>query len=81
MLGIGTDLVDIARFRRSLIRTPGLSRRLFTQQERAYCERARDPSARYAARFAAKEATLKALGLGLGAVAMREIEVIRHRDG
>lgn len=81
MLGIGTDLVDIDRFREVLARTPGMTERLFTTAEQAYAQRAQDPTPRLAVRFAAKEATLKSLGLGLGGMRMSEIEVKRHDDG
>ena len=81
MLGIGTDLVDIARFRTVLARTPTIVDRMFHPAERAYADRANDPSARLAARFAVKEATLKSLGLGLGAMRLSDIEVVRHDDG
>ena len=81
LVGIGTDLVDIDRFRRVMRRQPSMAARLFTDDERAYAERAADPSPRLAARFAAKEATLKALGLGLGAMRMSEIEVVRADGG
>lgn len=81
MLGIGTDLVDIDRFRAVLARTPGVADRVFRDGERAYAAQAVDPAARLAARFAAKEATMKSLGLGLGSMAMADIEVVRHDDG
>ena len=81
LVGIGTDLVDIDRFRRVMRRQPSMAARLFTDDERAYAERAADPSPRLAARFAAKEATLKALGLGLGGMRMSEIEVVRADGG
>lgn len=81
MLGIGTDLVDIDRFRVVLARTPGLVDRVFRAEERIYAAQAVDPTARFAARFAAKEATLKSLGLGLGAMALSDIEVVKHDDG
>jgi len=81
MLGIGTDLVDIDRFRTVLARTPAVADRMFRPAERAYAERADDPAARLAARFAVKEATLKSLGLGLGAMKLSDIEVVRHDDG
>ena len=81
MLGIGTDLVDIDRFRDVLARTPGVADRMFRDKERAYADQAGDPAARLAARFAAKEATLKSLGLGLGGMNMADIEVVKHDDG
>ena len=81
MIGIGADLVDIGRFRRSLVRSPGLCDRLFRPNEQAYAERQSDPTERYGGRFASKEAVLKALGLGLGGIAMYDIEVIRTDSG
>ncbi len=81
MLGIGTDLVDIDRFREVLRRTPGLIDRLFRADELAYANQAGDPVPRLAARFAAKEATLKSMGCGLGAMRLRDIEVLHHDDG
>ena len=79
--GIGVDAVDIDRFRRVLERRPSLLGRLFTEAEQAYAEAARDPGPRLAARFAAKEAVLKALGVGVGAAAFRDIEVVRGEEG
>ena len=81
VVGIGTDLVDVDRFRTVLRRRPTVADRLFTAGERTYAQRAADPAARLAARFAAKEATLKALGYGLGGMRMADIEVIRAEDG
>lgn len=81
VVGIGTDLVDVDRFRTVLRRRPTVADRLFTAGERTYAERAADPTARLAVRFAAKEATLKALGYGLGGMRMAEIEVVRADDG
>ena len=81
MLGIGTDLVDIDRFRDVLQRKPGLIDSLFSAAEVAYANQAGDPVPRLAARFAAKEATLKSMGCGIGAMKMRDIEVLHHEDG
>ena len=84
MIGIGVDLVEVGRMRDALARTPTLAERLFTPAERGYAESARDPSERFAARFAAKEAVLKALRRGLfsGGVdrALLEIEVVKEGD-
>ncbi len=81
MIGIGTDLVDLDRFRLVIERTPTIVDRLFTDGERAYACLRRDPTERLGARFAAKEATMKALGVGLGEVDFRDIEVIRLESG
>jgi len=81
VIGIGTDLVDIDRMRDVLARTPGMVDRLFCPGEQAYAEVSADPARPYAARFAAKEAVLKSLGLGLGGMRFTEIEVVRFPDG
>lgn len=75
------DLCEVDRMRAALDRTPRLRDRLFTEAEQAYCDGRTDPTERYAARFAAKEATLKAMGLGVGACKWREIEVARADSG
>ena len=67
ILGLGTDLVEPARLAAKLARSPALRAKLFAPAEIAYCERMAEPAQHYAARFAAKEALLKALGLGLAA--------------
>ncbi|MCU1497455.1 MAG: acpS [Acidimicrobiales bacterium] len=81
MIGIGVDLVDVNRMRASLARTPTLAERIFTPGEQAYATQARDPAERFAVRFAAKEAVMKALGVGLGAVEWHDIEVVRADSG
>jgi holo-[acyl-carrier protein] synthase len=77
VIGIGVDLVDVGRFRAVLARTPTMADRLFTVAERDYAARQADPTPRLAVRFAAKEAVLKCLGLGLGGMPLAEIEVVR----
>jgi holo-[acyl-carrier protein] synthase len=77
LIGVGIDVVDVDRFRSVLARTPGIAARVFTDSERAYAERHRDPATRLAARFAAKEATMKAMRVGLGAFSFRDVEVVR----
>jgi holo-[acyl-carrier protein] synthase len=81
VIGVGIDLVDVDRFRVSLARTPSMRTRMFTEGERAYAEAANDPTERYAARFAAKEAVMKALGVGLGAFGFHDVEVLRAQEG
>jgi holo-[acyl-carrier protein] synthase len=79
--GIGVDAVDIARFRRSLERTPSMQRRLFTDHELAYVAPKLDPVPSLAARFASREAVMKAMGLGLGAFGFHEVWVDRRDSG
>ncbi|MEM7273109.1 MAG: holo-ACP synthase [Actinomycetota bacterium] len=81
VVAIGVDLVDIDRIREVLDRQPGFAERVFTAAERDYCDRRHDPAERYAARFAAKEAVLKALGTGLGGGDFHDIEVVRQSSG
>ena len=78
VVGMGTDLVEIGRFRLAMARRARLGERLFSDAERAYAYRHRDPAPRLAARFAAKEAVMKALGVGLGAFKLRDVEVVRR---
>jgi holo-[acyl-carrier protein] synthase len=81
MIGVGIDAVEVPRFRRVLARTPTMAERLFTPGEVAYARSASDPTERLAVRFAAKEAVLKAMGLGLGACGWHDIEVVRASSG
>jgi holo-[acyl-carrier protein] synthase len=73
--GVGIDAVEVARMRRLLERLPRACERLFSEHEREYSEGFADPFPRYAARFAAKEAVGKALGIGIIGFVWREIEV------
>lgn len=82
-VAVGVDVVDLDRFEAVITRQPGFVDRVFTAGERDYCERAKAPSVRsqrYAARFAAKEAVMKALGCGLGAYGFHDVEVARDED-
>lgn len=81
LIGLGLDLVAVERMRTTLARTPGFARRVFTEAEIAAASMRGDPAASYAARFAAKEATLKALGLGLWDVSLVDIEVVGGGSG
>jgi holo-[acyl-carrier protein] synthase len=72
-LSVGIDLIEIERVERALERRPRLANRLFTQAELAYARERARPGRHLAARFAAKEAVIKALGQG---VPLREIEVV-----
>jgi holo-[acyl-carrier protein] synthase len=69
------DLIEVARVERALDRYPRLADRLFTEGELQYAASRGRPGRHLAARFAAKEAVVKALGLGPG-TSLREIEVV-----
>ena len=73
----GTDIVDVKRIENALKSNARFSSKVFTEAETAYCESKKAGRYQsYAARFAAKEAFLKALGVGLsGGAALREVEV------
>jgi holo-[acyl-carrier protein] synthase len=73
--GVGIDLLEIARLERALERRPRLAERVFSEAERAYAAGRRRPGRHLAGRFAAKEAVVKALGLGDG-FGLRDIEVL-----
>jgi len=83
IVGLGLDLVDVSRMARILAGPPARAERflarVFTPKERAFCDPFADRPVRYAARFAAKEAGLKALGVPAG-LRFTELEVVR-REG
>jgi holo-[acyl-carrier protein] synthase len=82
-VAVGVDVVDLDRFESVMTRQQSFLYRVFTIGEREYCDTAKATSvrcARYAARFAAKEAVMKALGCGLGAYGFHDVEVARDDD-
>ena len=81
--GVGLDLVEFSRFR-AAVRRQGrrFLTKVFTAAERRYCDGRPDSVSHYAARFAAKEAALKALGTGWsGGIRWTDVEVVRSREG
>lgn len=82
IVGVGIDRIEIQRVADVLARHPGrAAERLFTTAERAACERRADSASCFAARFAAKEAFLKALGTGLArGITWHDVSVAA-RDG
>ncbi len=83
ILGLGNDIVEIARIRQSMERHgQHFLNRLFTQQEQDLCYKFQDAVPHFAGRFAAKEAIAKALGTGFGAqVGWHDIEIINNELG
>ena len=81
-VGLGVDIVEIARMRAILARTPSFAEKVFSEAERAYCDKTSSPETHYATRFAAKEAVLKALGTGFSrGIRPRDVEVKRTSKG
>jgi holo-[acyl-carrier protein] synthase len=80
VLGLGVDICEIERMERALARHPTLARRVFTVEERAYCDSRARPAESYAGRFAAREAAIKALG-GYRGRRWQDISVTRAPSG
>ena len=81
ILGIGLDLCEVGRIRRLLEKDRArFVRRVYRESEIAYCDARRRPEIHYAARFAAKEAFLKALGRGWR-LGWTQVEVVRSASG
>lgn len=81
-VGLGVDIVEIERMREILARSESFAERTFSEAERAYCDKKGNPASHYAARFAAKEAVVKALGTGFSdGIGVRDIEVVLDKKG
>ncbi len=83
IVSIGIDIIEVTRIREVLLRTPRFAERVFTPAERTYCDsRGVVAAQHYAARFAAKEAALKALQTGWrGGISWQDIEVAARESG
>ena len=77
----GIDLVEVERFRDLISRRPTIINRLFCESEISYCNKSPDPSERYAVRFAAKEAIIKALGRGLWDISFKDVRIEKDPRG
>ena len=83
IIGAGVDIAEVPRLERAIARYGArFLERVFTPLEIEYCDRHKNRFERYAARFAAKEAGMKALGVGWrGGIRWRDLEVVNLRDG
>ena len=80
--GLGVDIVEVARMEQIILRSPAFTRRVFSEQERAYAEAHHRPAVHYAMFFAAKEAVLKALGTGFSrGIKVTDVEVVHEQSG
>ncbi|HBT77475.1 MAG TPA: holo-[acyl-carrier-protein] synthase [Planctomycetaceae bacterium] len=82
-LGIGTDIIECERIRRILAKHPEhFVSHVFTEEEIRYCAGFRDPTERFAGRWAAKEAVFKALGTGwIGGITWQDVETLNDVSG
>lgn len=83
IISIGIDIIEVGRIHEVLLRTPRFRERVFTPAERAYCDsRGAVAAQHYAARFAAKEAALKALQTGWrGGISWQDVEIASRDSG
>lgn len=82
IFGIGTDLIENNRIKEKISKLPGLKEKIFTKNEIKYCEAKRYPFQHYSARFAGKEAILKAMGTGWSkGFKFNEIEILNDEKG
>ncbi len=80
--GVGIDILEISRMERALARHASFASRMFTDEERRFCEGTARPAEHYAARFAARKAVLKALGCGFGqGVGRKDVSVAIDANG
>jgi holo-[acyl-carrier protein] synthase len=81
----GVDIVEISKLKKVFTNNKDFATDIFTEKERDYCFSKKDPFPHFAARFAAKEAGLKALGMGMSGTGIdnsfQEIEVVRSKSG
>ncbi|MCB5286970.1 MAG: holo-ACP synthase [Candidatus Cloacimonetes bacterium] len=82
ILGLGTDIIAVPRIERVIKSNPRFIEKVFSSKEQQYCSGKANPAQSYAARFAAKEAFMKALGTGWDeGISWAEIEVINDAKG
>ncbi len=81
IISIGNDIIEIDRIRRAAEKNPSFLDRILTEREKDYCFKGGSSYASAAARFAAKEALVKALGTGFSACSFLDIEIINDAKG
>ncbi|ACZ01047.1 holo-ACP synthase [Streptobacillus moniliformis] len=81
MFKIGIDIVDVKRIEKAIIKSEHFLKNVFSQKEIEYCEKKINKYESYAARFAAKEAYIKAIGTGITDISLNNIEIINSELG
>ncbi len=81
--GVGTDIIEIERFEKTLKRSPKITEKLFSPKENSYClSKGKNKALHLAGRFAAKEAIVKALGEGFGReISFLDLEILNNKKG
>lgn len=81
MIYVGTDIVEIGRIEKAVKRRPAFWQRILTEREIDYCQSKKNSIQSLAGRFAAKEAVLKCLGIGLSGVSWHDMEIVPDEKG
>ena len=82
IFGLGVDIIEVDRIKRQISKGDRFKERIYTSREIAYCEKKKYKSQNYAARFAAKEAFFKAMGMGWrGGLTFKDVEIINDKLG
>ena len=82
IVGIGIDMIEVDRVREKIEKETGFREHIFSKNEIEHCSAQPDPYQHYAARFAGKEAFLKAIGRGLSfSLNVHKIEILPHAEG
>ncbi|GAB6099921.1 holo-ACP synthase [Halanaerocella petrolearia] len=81
MKGLGVDIIEIERIEKAINKRDRFKYRFFTEDEIEYCEEYQKPWSHYAARFAAKEAVVKALGTGFREFKWKDVEINNNKLG
>lgn len=81
IFGLGNDIIEIERIKKAVERNKNFKKRVYTETEIAYAEKAKFPFNVYAGRFAAKEAVSKAFGTGIRGFSLTDIEVLNDTLG
>jgi len=82
IIGVGTDIFEINRMKKRIEKEPEFIQSVFTNQEISYCEKFKFKEQNYAARFAAKEAFMKALGTGYNnGISFKDIVISNNSSG
>lgn len=81
MFKLGNDIIEVERIKKAIERNESLKNNLFSNKEIEYCEKKKNKYESYSARFAAKEAYLKALGIGISSNKLNNIEILNDNNG